>query len=273
MMVAYWRVLATAGVTTIPGFSDPAAGKLLSGWFWDWALRQVDGILTNPKRRAGLLSAVDGITLRVAFIDAVLSEVNHPQVVILGAGLDTRAWRLPTLGAARVFEVDHPATQGYKRTRIPLLGPPKGALTFVPVDFTKDDLVAALAAGGHDPTQPTAWVWEGVTMYLDDAALRSTLAAVRRMSAPGSALLAHYHEPEINVGPRWLRRVIFGWLGEQQVGMRSRATMRAEVESAGFDVREDADIAAQAARSGGTASTHPRAQVSRILVAVVPRVG
>jgi methyltransferase (TIGR00027 family) len=256
-------------VTTIPGFSDPGARKLLSGWFWTWALRRADRIAANPKSTAAFLQAVDGIALRVAFIDTVLAEVALPQVVILGAGLDTRAWRLPVLRAARMFEVDHPSTQGYKRARVPLLGPSQGALTFVPVDFTKDDLEAALAAAGHDAAVPTAWVWEGVTMYLDDAALRGTLAAVRRRSAPGSTLIAHYHEPEAKVRARWLRRLIFGWLGEPQIGMRTRVTMRAEVESAGFRVVEDAGVAAYAARTGGVESAHPRARVSRMVVATV----
>lgn len=82
-----------------------------------------------------------------------------------------------------MFLVDLPSTQGYMRDRAPTLGEPLARLVWVPVDFGRDDLSEALAAAGHDPTVPTTWVWEGVTMYLDDAAVRWSPSR-RSVSAP-----------------------------------------------------------------------------------------
>ena len=269
VMVAFWRSLGDFGITTVPGFSDPAARRLLTGPLWRTLLRRAEGLARDPENRAraGMTPYIDGIILRVAFIDAVIGASDARQVVILGAGLDTRAWRLGALSGARVFEVDHPATQAYKRERASLLGPPLAELRFVPSDFTNDDLERALQSAGYDPNSPTIWVWEGVIMYLDDAALRSTLAALRRVSAAGSTLIAHYHEPEATPTASRLRKLIFSWLGEPQIGLRTQQTMHAELTRAGFEVVEDAGIAEQAAKVGSHASANARLTVSRIVVA------
>jgi methyltransferase (TIGR00027 family) len=267
MMVAYWRVLADQGLTTVPGFSDPFARKLLQGSWWRWMLARADSSFAKPKWREGMLPAVDGITMRVAFLDSWMLEAQNPQVVILGAGLDTRAWRFPALRDAHVFEVDHPSTQAYKREHAAALGPPAGPHSWVGVDFDRDDLWTALASAGHDPARATTWIWEGVTMYLDDDAVRGTLEKVRAASAAGSVLLAHYHEPEARRQRSLLRTVMFRMLGEPQIGLRTRAQMQALVTAAGFDVVEDAGIDEQAARVGGKTSSFPMARVSRIAVA------
>ena len=106
-------------------------------------------------------------------------------------------------------------------------------------------------------------------MYLDDAALRRTLEVVARRSAPGSTLVAHYHEPESTPQHRKPRWLFFLWLGEPQIGLRSRETMAGEIARVGLRIDEDTGIAEQAARVGGTQPTHPSALVSRILVATV----
>jgi len=269
MMVALWRTMADRGVTSVPGFSDPAARAMLTGSFWERALRWLEPVMADPgSEKAGKFRPwVDMLTLRVAFIDALLNDAAAPQVVILGAGMDTRVWRLPVLQGARVFEVDHPATQAHKLARAAEAGPPLVTPTYVTVDFGRDDLADRLKAAGFDPTVRTAWVWEGVIMYLDDAALRTTLRAVRALSAPGSTLIAHYHEPD-PTGTGWtVRTVLLGWFGEPQIGMRPAAEMEAEVREAGFTLVQDANLEAQAARVGGVPSTDPRARCSRILLA------
>jgi methyltransferase (TIGR00027 family) len=267
MMVAYWRALADMGVTTIPNFSDPGARKLLSGRVFSWLLARADRMAADPSGKEALKIRrwVDGLVLRVAYIDAVLAETRAPQVVIVGAGLDTRAWRLPVLADARVFELDHPATQAYKRAHAGALGAPLGRHEYVAIDFTRDDLAHALRGAGHDAAQPTAWVWEGVTMYLDDTALRSTLAAIRARSASGSVLLANYHEPDPR--RRFLRELFFRWLGEPQIGARSQSTMKSELERAGFAVVEDAGLPEQARRVGAPDPPGTELRVSRIAVA------
>jgi methyltransferase (TIGR00027 family) len=269
MIVAYWRALADLGLTRVPDFSDPAAAKLLDGPLWRLMLKGAGALAREPQsvlaRR--MRPYVDGLVLRVAFIDAVIQASGVRQVVILGAGLDTRAWRLPALRGARVFEVDHPATQAYKRAHVARLGPPLAEVSFVPVDFTRDDLASALAGAGHDLRAPSLWVWEGVIMYLDDAALRSTLSTVRRLSPPGSELIAHYHEREASASAVLFRTLLLSSLGEPQLGIRAQQVMRAEIERSGFRLIEDAGLAEQAARVGATAPANSSLDISRVLVA------
>jgi len=129
-----------------------------------------------------------------AIDDALAESMAHgaEQVVILGAGLDARAWRLDALSHAVVYEIDHPAMQAYKRSRIDREIPCAREVRFVAVDFERDDLATSLAAAGHDASRPTAFVWEGVTMYLTRQALDGTLAAIASRAAPGSTLLMTY---------------------------------------------------------------------------------
>jgi methyltransferase (TIGR00027 family) len=273
-MVAFWRALADVGATTIPGFSDPVARRMLGrtgAWLLRRSERRFSGMTADERR--GAVSRIEGVTLRVVAIDAEIRRAvaaGVHQVVILGAGFDTRAWRMAELAGATVFEVDHPATQAAKRERtagIPLVA---ADLRFVPVDFTRDSLPDALATAGHAADQPTVWVWEGVTMYLGDDALRSTLAAVRSRSAPGSALLAHYHEPPQSGRQSLVRRVIFRALGEPQVGLRTRAAMQSELDRAGFRVERDTSGLDQA-RQFGAAEPAGIARVSRLAVAAPAR--
>ena len=107
-------------------------------------------------------------------------ERGVAQYVILGAGLDSFAYRRPDLaGVVRVFEVDHPATQQWKRARVQALAlPPPNNLTFVPIDFEQQALADELRAGGHRSELPTFVSWLGVTMYLTEEAVFETLRYV-----------------------------------------------------------------------------------------------
>ena len=117
------------------------------------------------------------------------------QYVILGAGLDTFAYRNPW-PELRVWEVDHPATQGWKRERLA-----KGEITvpspepFVPVDFAHQDLEQALVAAGLDLGQPTFFSWLGVAPYLERPAIDSLLGFVARASASGGGIVFDYFIP------------------------------------------------------------------------------
>ena len=128
---------------------------------------------------------------RTIAIDEAVRAAASPQVVILGAGLDGRAWRMPELRDVTVFEVDHPDSQREKQARAAALQRIAREVRFVPVDFARDRLDDALAAAGHDPARPTTWVWEGVVMYLERADIEATLAVIQRRSAPGSRLVLH----------------------------------------------------------------------------------
>ena len=116
------------------------------------------------------------------------------QYVLLGAGLDTFAYRNP-YPSLHVYEVDHPATQTWKRSllaanRIAL----PGDLTYVSVDFEQQSLAERLAASGFDTEQPAFFAWLGVIPYLTLSAFRSTLAFVG-VHKPGSGIVFDYAQP------------------------------------------------------------------------------
>ncbi|HUA30809.1 MAG TPA: SAM-dependent methyltransferase [Streptosporangiaceae bacterium] len=114
------------------------------------------------------------------------------QYVLLGAGLDSFAYRSPLAGRVRVFEVDHPATQEYKR-RVAGARAPDG-VRFVPVDFTRDSLAGALGRAGFDAARPAFVGWLGVTMYLDEGAIEATVSELGGF-APGSEMVLDYMLP------------------------------------------------------------------------------
>ena len=84
-----------------------------------------------------MLATAEVMVPRTVAIDAAVRTADAPQVVVLGAGLDGRAWRMPELATATVYEVDHPASQEDKRDRTARLTPVAGALHLVPVDFSR----------------------------------------------------------------------------------------------------------------------------------------
>jgi methyltransferase (TIGR00027 family) len=116
------------------------------------------------------------------------------QLVLLGAGYDTRALRLPELAGVRVFEIDHPATQGHKREVLDRIGA-QSPSTYLAWHFEErpmTELPGALAEIGHDPKALSFTIWEGVTMYLTEGAIDASLRAIRAWSAPGSELAMTY---------------------------------------------------------------------------------
>jgi methyltransferase (TIGR00027 family) len=116
------------------------------------------------------------------------------QLVLLGAGYDTRALRMPELADVRVFEIDHPATQGRKRKVLADLGAVSPS-HYLAWDFEQralGELPGALAAAGCDPRARTFTIWEGVTMYLTEGAIDGSLRAIRTWSPPGSELAIHF---------------------------------------------------------------------------------
>ena len=125
---------------------------------------------------------------------AVAAERGVTQYVLLGAGLDTFAHRNPYAGL-RVFEVDHPATQAWKRELLAGsgLGAPPG-LTYAPVDFERESLVEGLRAAGFDADAPALFAWLGVVPYLTLEAFRATVGYVAGR-ARGSGLVFDYGQP------------------------------------------------------------------------------
>ena len=119
------------------------------------------------------------------------------QYVLLGAGLDSFAYRSPLAGQVRVFEVDHPATQEYKRRVREVAGGDggtAGGVRFVAADFGRDSLGEALRRAGFDAGQPALVSWLGVTMYLDESAIEATVAVLGGF-APGTEVVVDYMLP------------------------------------------------------------------------------
>lgn len=137
-------------------------------------------------------------TCRSRYTEDALAGVvagGTAQYVILGAGLDSFAYRSVLAGQVRVFEVDHPATQDRKRERLSAAGiaVPEN-LAFVPVDFERDSLRSALAMAGADASRPTFVSWLGVTMYLTRDAISQTLSEIGGL-ATGTELVADFMLP------------------------------------------------------------------------------
>jgi methyltransferase (TIGR00027 family) len=117
-----------------------------------------------------------------AVADALAAGIG--QVVILGAGLDTRAYRLVGPAGALAFELDQRANTDYKLRRLQaIFGGVPEHVRVIPVDFEVDDLAAVLAAAGFDGGRPAIFVWEAVTQYLTEEAVRATFAFLAKAPA------------------------------------------------------------------------------------------
>jgi methyltransferase (TIGR00027 family) len=268
MMVAYMRALADAGVSHVPGFRDPTARVYLNEK-WSRRLAKVETQLREGRKSTALTisrAASDMMALRSSVIDdAVRAALGRgiDQLVILGAGLDGRAWRLDELAGVRVFEVDHPATQAFKRAHLAALPPPVADVEFVTVDFGRDSLDAALARGGHDASRPTCWIWEGVVMYLTRENVRATLREVAARSAVGSELIVNYHTVRRRGLVRWVLRLA----GEPDRSAFSPEEMAEDLRAAGFEPVEDSGAADWAARYANGPVEMRVGRIMRIAVA------
>ncbi|MFC4946260.1 SAM-dependent methyltransferase [Pseudonocardia sp. GCM10023141] len=157
---------------------------------WAPVRRLVVGL--SEKRIPGLWA---GILCRKRYIDEVVSQhagAGAAAAVVLGAGLDTRAYRLPTLAAMPVYEVDLPATIDRKRARLrAIYGSVPAHVTLVPTDFEAGALAGTLAAAGYRRDGTTVFVMEAVTQYLTAAAVQDTFDTLGEAPA-GSRLLFTY---------------------------------------------------------------------------------
>ena len=241
--VALGRALADAGLSHVPGFRDPTARVFLTEK-GKRSFEKTERAFREGKRGLAPDAArvmADLIALRTTAIDTAVRAAiaaGATQLVILGAGYDGRAWRLNELAGVKVFEVDHPATQGEKRARVAELPPAIGTVSFVSIDFERESLGSVLERAGHDRSSPTCWIWEGVVMYLTREAMRSTLAGIADRSASGSTLIVNYHSAH----RRFLASLIFRLIGEPQISAWTPEEMAADLHSVGFEVQEDSGM-------------------------------
>jgi methyltransferase (TIGR00027 family) len=175
-----------------PLFDDPWARRFLRGRYRlaaglpaAWLARAIDARWPGPRA---------AVCVRTRYLDEAVVEAvarGLDQLVILGAGLDSRAYRLPGIEGVRVFEVDHPSTQAMKRER---LGRAPPHVTYVALDFVHDALEEGLRHAGLQSGVRTLFLWEGVTNYLDEPSVDATLRFVARA---GTTLLFTYVDEAI----------------------------------------------------------------------------
>jgi methyltransferase (TIGR00027 family) len=177
-------------------FSDPLAVRIL-GRDAESIAREAEA---DPSRRRMRLF----IAARTRFAEDALAagvEGGVRQLVVLGAGLDTYAYRSPFGDRLRVFEVDHPATQEWKRQRlIEAAIPLPQALTFASVDFERDTLSVRLASAGFDRQFPAFFTWLGVVPYLTASAMWETLAYIATLPG-GTRVVFDYANPPESLAP------------------------------------------------------------------------
>jgi methyltransferase (TIGR00027 family) len=189
--VALFRALESLGGDAL--FRDPYAERFL-----DARLRAVVAAARLPGARSLITAYIDrrwpgpriSAVRRTAMIDQAVREgvaAGCEQAVILGAGYDARAHRMPELAGVDVFEVDLPSTQARKRT---VMG--DGRVHYVAVDFAHDDLAAAMRAAGLDGDRRTVIIWEGVLSYLELGPIDATLRWMATAVAAGSRAIITY---------------------------------------------------------------------------------
>lgn len=187
---------AADGRYAVGRFSDPLAVELL-----DLAERAVvdrvraeDVPAARAERMAYEMVRRTGMVMvpRTVAIDDAIREHGAEQLVVLGAGLDARAWRMPELAHVTVFEVDHPASQRDKVRRIGDRAPTALRFSAVEIDLATAALSPPLVDAGFERQVVSTWVWEGVVPYLDAADVRSVVAQVAELCAPGSRLVVNY---------------------------------------------------------------------------------
>src|SRR3954462_12014943 len=229
-------------------FSDPLACTILG----DGADAIIAGISADPAQQRMRIFMAARSRVAEACLGAAVSR-GVRQAVVLGAGFDTFALRNPysDLGL-RVFEVDHPATQAWKRKRLSEVGLAiPASLTFAAIDFESDDLGHGLRDAGLDPDRPAVFIWLGVVPYLGRAAIAATLRYIASVSE--SEVVFDYSEPLENYPPERRDEIVAvaaraAESGEPWLSHFDPAEIAQEFRQHGFQDLEDLGMAQIAIR-------------------------
>jgi methyltransferase (TIGR00027 family) len=238
--VAFWRALEQR---------YPAQDRLLEDPFAKALLSRIGRIFFGAQIIPGPLQLMDTwvgggtliyTVLRHRWMDeAFIRAGRFSEVLVLGAGYDMRVFRLPELKGVRVIEIDHPATGGRKKRCMKWLAV-EDMVERVSVDFAKENLQEALTrikftSGGW-------FFWEGVSMYLPEAAVRETLSTLARWGCSG--VLDLYTPPQTGggIGGAWMRALpsVAGMVGEPVDFRIEPEKIEGFMESCGFKVVEQA---------------------------------
>jgi methyltransferase (TIGR00027 family) len=240
--IALNRALGTLA-PRVPGFSDPFAERFLAEK-WRKRVERIRGEIqagsrTSPyarwQRAMGTFNQFRTVILDRALAAAAPVE----QLVILGAGLDSRAWRLNSLKDTVVFEVDFPASQQWKRERAASIPFQARDVRFVPIDFEREQLAPLLHSAGFVFSKRTFWLWEGVTMYLPPETVASNLGDFAALSSPGSRIALTYLRKKNGRIPR---NIVLALLGEPLRSAFDPAELTALAASHGWTRIEDTNL-------------------------------
>ncbi|MBN1265536.1 MAG: class I SAM-dependent methyltransferase [Anaerolineales bacterium] len=197
---------------------DPIAYELLPFW-WKVLVRMVflpglrNVVLALREKR--MPGSLGGFLCRGRYIDDVLKSYlskGTEQVVILGAGFDSRAYRIEGIDRAQVFEIDLPGASKVKRSRVEkVLGNVPDNVALIGLDFEQQSLEEVVQVAGYQKEKKTFFIWEGVTQYLTPEAVDNSLNFVSQYSGTGSAVVFTYVRKGIIDGtdrPEWLEKFL-----------------------------------------------------------------
>jgi methyltransferase (TIGR00027 family) len=207
--MAFFRALETQVRRDRRLFDDPYALALLSGRLRAFAQMSsfpILGSLVHFILELGWPYTRSSGVVRTRAIDDMVRQAiggGARQLVLLGAGFDSRGLRLEETKTMTVFEVDHPATQTEKKRRLQAcIGRLPSNIRYVAVDFEKDNLERKLIESGFEPGTPVVVVWEGVISYLTESAVQGTFTRLARLLAPSSSLIFTYMHKGVLDGSR-----------------------------------------------------------------------
>lgn len=205
-----FRALETLRPAGQARFEDPLARAFLT-----WPLAPVADLARIGPIHRLVVGVIDrrwpgvrpSVVARTRWIDRCLDGVldgKIEQVVILGAGYDSRPYRLERLKGRSIFEVDHPDTQAQKRTRLERAGiTPRRDVRFVATDFTLGSLDGVMAAAGYRESLPTVFLWEGVTNYLTEEAVDGTLRWCAQAAVGSHVIFTYIHRDALTHPERY----------------------------------------------------------------------
>jgi methyltransferase (TIGR00027 family) len=278
--MALFRAVETANPPDRRLFEDPYAAALLTGRLRAlaaFARLPVVGWLATAFLDIGWPRTRSSAVVRTRLIDDLVRQAIRTgagQALLLGAGFDSRPYRLAELRNVPVFEVDHPSTQNAKRRRLQVgLRQWPANVRLVPVDFETDDLEAALLASAFDLHVATVAVWEGVVSYLTPAAVDRNFRMLARLLAAQSQLIFSYvHKGALDgsvafpEASRWKSSVQS--TGEPFIFGFDPAALAQYLQPRGFTLVSDASTADAAQRYCPLLRRHePGSELYRIAVA------
>jgi methyltransferase (TIGR00027 family) len=213
-----------------------------------WAALPLVGELVRYYATLKSYGAITSGIARTRLIDDHIKEAVRSgvsQVVLLGAGYDYRALRMPELHDLHVVEMDHPATQVLKKKNVArLTGTLPENINYLETDLTREELSAAWGRSGLDGGKPAIVIWEGVAHYLGEAAVDRTIRTLSTVLAPGSLLAFTYIHSGLLDGSihfKWAERAMKRVAGEDEpwIWGMDPARMPAYLAERGFELKED----------------------------------